>query len=190
MFNEAFKSPDWCDAMDREYSALRKLYNWTLVLQTADINVTLCKWVFRLKLLDFSSNKVLHEVRCCIREDYQQENIDFDSFLLFAPVSSHEGIRISFAFATAQQLIAEGGDVTIASFNRNFDYPVFIAQPNDFLGKEERPGYVEKLNKSKYGIKQAGRIWGLLMWIHYLCETLNRRLSAKVSYPSLMSGNL
>lgn len=162
-FNDAIQSPDWCAAIDREFNALRNRNTWKLIRRTPDMNVLPFTWVFRIKPLDATGKTVLYKARCCVRGDYQLAYFDFDPFTTYAPVASHEGIRILLAYAAARRLIVEGGDVSNAYLFGDIDCPVYIEQPTNSTGLKERHGYVCQLLKSMYGIKQAGRIWGSLL---------------------------
>lgn len=162
-FTDAVRHKAWRDAIDREYSALRKRNTWTYVRRTSDMNVLPITWVFRLKHLDHNGRDVLHKARCCVRGDYQVEDVDFDPSGTHAPVASHEAVRILFAHAASNDLIVEGGDVANAYLYGKIDCHVYIEQPTDSTGKEHAPGHVCVLMKSMYGIRQAGRIWGSLL---------------------------
>lgn len=48
-YSQASKSPDWCTAMDVEFNALLQNQTWQLVPLSLAMNVTDCKWVFRIK---------------------------------------------------------------------------------------------------------------------------------------------
>lgn len=42
-------------------------------------------------------------------------------------------------------------------------FHVYIEQPTNSTEEEDAPGHICVLMKSKYGIRQAGRIWGSLL---------------------------
>lgn len=158
MFNKAFQTPNWCDAINNENSALRKRNVWMFVSRTANFNVIHFAWVFCFKPLYISSNKVLRRARSCIQRDYQQVSIDLDAFSAYFHVASNEETKILFVFATPRHLIVKEEDVCCAYLYGYINYIVFIAQPTDSSGKKERSGYLRKLNVSMYSIKQASRI--------------------------------
>lgn len=127
------------------------------------MNVIPFAWVFRPKPLDVTGKKVLHNVRCCMRGDYQLADIEYDLFARHAPVATHENIQIVLAFAASRHLIVKGGYMSNAYLNGDIDCPVYIEQPTDSIGKEVWPGYIGQLNKTMYGLKQVGRIRGSLL---------------------------
>lgn len=127
------------------------------------MNVLPFTWVFRVKPLDRNGRDVLHKARCCVRGDFQVEDVDFNPYATYAPVASHEAARILFSYATSNGLIVEGGDVANAYLYGQIEYQFHIEQPTDSTGKVEAPGHVCRLLKSMYGIRQAGRIWGSLL---------------------------
>ena len=124
------------------------------------MNIIPIVWVFKLKPLGRSGTLVLYKARCCARGDYQLALIDFDPSRLFAPVASHEAIRILFSYAASHDLIVAGGDVDNAYLYGKIYCEVIIEQPTDSSGTEEKPGYVCQLQKSIYGLRQAGKICG------------------------------
>lgn len=126
------------------------------------MNVLPFKWKFRLKPLDKFGNNHFEKSRCVVRGDFQQAELDNDPYGTYAPVASHEEISILFAVAAAQGLIIEGGDVASAYLYGDIYCVFFMEQPTDSSGIPEKRGFVSKRNKSNYGLKQAGQIWGSL----------------------------
>ena len=45
----------------------------------------------------------------------------------------------------------------------DMDFEVIMEQPTNSSGKEAMPNYLYLLQKSMYGLKQAGRIWGSMV---------------------------
>lgn len=120
-------------------------------------------WVFRLKKLNTEDTKFLEKARCCVRGDFQAPEVDFDPTAIYAPVASHESIRLILAISAAEDLIVEGGDVDNAYLYGSLDVPIYMEQPSDSSGIVENPELVCKLLKSMYGLRQAGHIWGSLL---------------------------
>ncbi len=105
----------------------------------------------------------MSKARCCARGDLQEQDIDFNPDTLYAPLASHESIRLILAFAASSSLTLEGGDLANAYLYGKLDIPVYMHQPTDYSQCEARPGMVCRLEKSIYGLKQAGNIWGSVM---------------------------
>jgi len=166
-FTEAIAHKSWCDAIDREYYALVARNVWRYLPRTNNMNPLPYTWVFRIKPLDTFGRECLHKARCCVRGDLQDPAVDFDPSSLYAPVASHESIRLLFAIAARDNLIVEGGDVANAYLYGKIDFPVLMEQPTNSSCKEAMPGHVCELLQSMYGLRQAGKIWGSL-----LCQTL------------------
>lgn len=116
-----------------------------------------------MKPLAENDSLFLHYARCCARRDSQEARFDFDSDATYAPVASHESLRMLLALTAADGLIVEGGDVCNAYLYGNIDVTVIIEQPTDSSGIEAQPGMLCKLLKSICGLKQPGNIWGSLL---------------------------
>ncbi len=67
------------------------------------------------------------------------------------------------AIAAAQNLLLEGADICNAYLYGDWDIPILMEQPTDSTKRHAMPEHVCKLNKSLYGTKQAGEIWGSLL---------------------------
>lgn len=167
-FHEAVKDPLWCEAIDREYIALRNRQTWDFVPRDAPMHVLPFTWVFRLKPMDMFGIKFLHRARCFIRGGMQMPGIDFDPESLYAPVAFKEAIRMLFAISAASDLIVEGGDVSSAYLYGDIDTTVYMEQPTNSSGKPEFTGFVCHLRKSIYVLRQAGLIWGSFFEINIL----------------------
>jgi len=63
-----------------------------------------------------------------------------------------------FALAPNQILVVEGGDLANTYLYGNLDIDNFIEQPTDSTGITEKPGYIFRLLKSMYGLRQAGKM--------------------------------
>lgn len=161
-FLDAISNRLWCKAIDREYLAFTKRNTWTCVARTPDIFIIPHTWVFRFKPLDPKENTLLHKARCVVRGDMQNLGLDLNPEELYEPVASRESIRMLLAISAHDGHIVEGGDVCNAYLYGGIDIPIHIEQPTNSTRIEEAPGYVCKLIKSTYGLKQAREIWGSL----------------------------
>ena len=113
--------------------------------------------------LDAEGKKFRKKARCCLRRDRQQAYINYDPTNVYAPVASHDSIRMLQAITAAQKLIIEGADISNAYLYRDLNVAIIMEQPTDCSKCEAMPGHLCKLNKSLYGTKQAGEIWRLLL---------------------------
>lgn len=91
-------------------------------------------------------------------------------------VVRHETIRVIFAKVTIQNLVFEGADVSNAYLSGDLDTSLVMKQPTDSPGIPEKLGLVFVLQKSIYGAKQAGKIWGSLYATAFLNENFSSHL--------------
>lgn len=83
---------------------------------------------------------------------------------LYAPVVRQKNIRRFIAKASAQNLIIEEANVPNAYLYGDIDRAVVMEQPMNSPEKLEKHGFIRKHNKSLYGLRQAGEIWGDLIY--------------------------
>ena len=119
-------------------------------------------WVFRLKLSDEVGN-VLHKARCCGCGDQQKRFTDYNPDITYAPVATHETLRILLALSDSHNLELEGADISNAYLYGKLDIPVIMEQPRDSSRLQRKPGHVAEVLGSMYGTKQAGKIWGSIL---------------------------
>lgn len=75
----------------------------------------------------------------------------------FAPTVRMASIRTVLALAALEDLDLRSVDISHAFINGELEEEIYMEQPEGFhFGK---PGDVLRLNKSLYGLKQAGRVW-------------------------------
>ena len=161
-FKKACEIPKWAESIDREYNALVDRQTWKYVKWTADMKPIPFIWDFRIKDTVGSMAELLFKARCCLRGDKQVAYRDFDPEILYAPVVRHETIRVFIVKSSAQGLIVRGADVDNAYLYGNITngVKIYMQQPTDSSQKLAMPGHVCQLEKSLYGLRQAGEIWG------------------------------
>jgi hypothetical protein len=81
----------------------------------------------------------------------------FDFKETFAPTVRYSTIRIILAIAALEDLELRSIDISHAYLNGELEEEIFMQQPEGF--EVGGPEYVCKLQKSLYGLKQAGRVW-------------------------------
>lgn len=125
-------------------------------------------WVFRLKPLENVGVSFLHKARCVVRGDKQETFIDFNPDEICAPVASHEAIRLILAYAASENLLLEGADISNAYLYGNLDVPIYMTQHTNASSIQSQKDFVCLLKTSMYGLKQAGEIWGSLLYRVYI----------------------
>ena len=143
----------WKAAMDLELQQLRDHNTWSEVTRPKDAKVIPCKWVLRRKInADGSYGK--YKARLVILGNLQRPGSDFGE--TFSPVARMETIRIVIAVALARGYSLYQMDVKNAYLNGKVDREIFMSKIPGYSTDNNK---VLKLNKSLYGLKQAGRLW-------------------------------
>nr|GEU86483.1 retrovirus-related Pol polyprotein from transposon TNT 1-94 [Tanacetum cinerariifolium] len=87
-----------------------------------------------------------------------KEGIDYDE--TFAPVARLEAIRIFLAYAAYMGFMVNQMGVKSSFLNGKISKEVYVQQPHGFESSEF-PNHVCKLDKARYGLKQAPKAWYL-----------------------------
>ena len=160
-YEEAINSPlkkQWVEAMVAELHALKQTGTYTITLLPANRLAIGSKWVYRTKRDD--TGKVLkYKARLVAQGFRQKKGIDFNE--TFAPVARMTSQRLVIAIAAQEGLQLYTVDVDNAYLNGDIDAELYMKQPKGFVDPQhpDTSKWVCKLNKSLYGIKQAGNIW-------------------------------
>jgi histone deacetylase 1/2 len=148
---EALEDPVWRNAMDEEYQALKHNNTWHLVPACAGKNVIDCKWVYKVKkCVDGSIDR--YKARLVAKGFKQRYDIDYED--TFSPVVKAATIRLVLSIAVSRGWHLRQLDVKNAFLHGVLEEEVYMGQPP---GYEERPGYICKLDKDLYVLKQAPR---------------------------------
>lgn len=114
-----------------------------------------CKWHFQVKKnVDSSIDR--YKARLVAKGYSQQPGIDFGD--TFSPVLKPVTIRIVLTLAVTYKWPIFQLDVNNAFLHGPLQEQVFMKQPPGFVDKT-KPGYVCKLVKALYGLRQAPRAW-------------------------------
>ena len=155
---EARSRPDWLlwkEAMDREMETLEQANTWRRVPRPDNVNIVGCKWVFHIKRnADGSINK--YKARLVARGFTQVYGLDY--FNTYSPVARLTSIRLILAIAARYDWDIESFDFVGAFLNGELDdnEEIYMQSPP---GYDDDPHSVKRLQKSLYGLKQAGRKW-------------------------------
>ena len=113
-------------------------------------------WVFKV-IEDQTTGAVdRFKARLVARGDSQQQGVNYDE--TYAPVAHFTSFRALIAFSAHLDLELEHIDITTAYLYGLIDTEIYMRQPPGCRVKGHETK-VCKLNKSIYGLKQAGRIW-------------------------------
>ena len=116
-----------------------------------------CKWVYALKT-DSNNVIVRYKARLVVRGDFQIDGIDYEE--IFSPIVRWESIRLFLALTVLLKLIPLQLDVDTAFLLADLDEEIYMNPPP---GDNLEDGFVYRLKKSLYGLKQAGRNWNQLL---------------------------
>ncbi len=115
-------------------------------------------WVFKLKPFDAEGKKFIEKARCCVWVDRQLAYFGYVPSNIYAPVASHNSIRILFELVASEESYLELADVRNAYFYGDLDVLIIMEQPTNSNPELVMPGHSCKLLKSIYGAKEAGKI--------------------------------
>ena len=168
-YQQAISGPDsahWIKAIQSELQSLKSCSVWKLVVLTAvpkNSKPIPTKWVFKIKG-DGAGNVARYKARLVVCGYRQKFGRDYD--LTFAPVAHAASIRMVLAMAVAHGMYLRQFDVKTAFLYGELPehQSVYLAPPT---GVAVPSGYVLKLDKAMYGLKQAP-----LMWNRHLNNTL------------------
>ena len=157
---------DWKKAMDAELDNLRNTNTWTICDLPEDRKAIDSKWVFKVKAKEDGSVDKF-KARLVIKGFSQRPGIDFDE--TFSPVAHAVSVRMVFALAAASSMHLRQIDIVGAFLQADLTEEIYMKQPFGF--QNVNPNKVCRLNKSLYGLKQAGLEWN---------KTINEYLTASL----------
>jgi len=142
--------------MDKEIDTLEHAGTWVNVLRPTNRNIVSAKWIFRIKR---KANGEIDKYKARLVACRFTQIYGIDYYSTYSPVAKMASIRLILALAARQ-------DWEIESFDFNGAYLNGELQDNEEIYMEPPPGYeniapncVKRLQKSLYGLKQAGRRW-------------------------------
>jgi hypothetical protein len=163
-YREAMTSDNailWKKALQEEYTSLIENGTWSELKDLPKGRKALgSKWVFSTKR---SGLNVIerYKARNVVQGFRQKEGFDYEE--TFAPVANQASVKILLTIAATLDLELIQYDIKTAFLHGDIDIPeIYIKQPEGFI----KPGMENKvfeLLKSQYGIKQASRIWNIML---------------------------
>jgi hypothetical protein len=149
--------------MEIEISDHEARRHWDLMLRTdlpIGAKTIMAIWSFKRKRFpDGTLNK--HKARLCAHGGQQTWGQDY--WDTYAPVVTWASIRLLLVVAKIHGLRSKSIDFVLAFPQADLDVPVYMELPAGVnpinVSDGDRRRYVLKLNKSLYGLKQAGFNW-------------------------------
>ena len=157
---QAFALPDrdkWREAVDVEMEMIKQFNVFSFPMLLPDGAKPLnCRWVFKRKKDQFG-NVIKYKARLTPQGCFQHFGVDYAD--TYAPVARMCTLRYVLALACLLGLNTSSCDFTNAFLNAELREDVYINAPP---GTPELPkGYVYKLQRALYGLKQSPREWNL-----------------------------
>lgn len=143
----------WMQAVKSEMEALELNRTWTVVKNPGNVKVISSKWVFKRK--DTGDGKLEQcKARLVARGFLQKRGVDFVES--YAPVARLPTIRFVLALGVQYGYHFRHLDVKTAFLNGVLKENVYMYPPDGMI---LNPGFVLKLRRSLYGLKQSPKCW-------------------------------
>ena len=159
---QAYALPDrdkWRESVDVEMEMIRQfnVFSFPMLLPSGAKALN-CRWVFKRKRDQFG-NMIKYKARLTPLGCFQYFGVDYAD--TYAPVARMCTLRYVLALACLLGLQTSSCDFTNAFLNAELKEDVYINAPP---GTPELPkGYVYKLQRALYGLKQSPREWNLTL---------------------------
>lgn len=155
-YDDAMKSKDnakWKEAINEEYDALLKNKTWIMVKTPENKKPIESRWVFRVKR---NQDGIItrYKARLCAKGYAQKEGIDYNE--IYAPTTRFDSIRVLLAIANMKDYEFKQFDIKTAFLYGELEENIYMKPPP---GLDYKDGFVCKLEKSLYGLKQSPRCW-------------------------------
>jgi hypothetical protein len=163
-YKQAMQEKDYIEfvkAMVKEVDDHELRDHWTLIPRQdmpVDTKTIMAFWSFKRKRFpDGTLNK--HKARVCAHGGMQTWGNNY--WETYAPVVNWASVRLILAIAKIHGLPSKSIDFVLAFPQADLEVPVYMQLPVGFDAPDnaDRKLYVLKLNKSLYGLKQAGYNW-------------------------------
>ena len=160
MYEEARKRPDWPkweEAIKAELNSLEKMGTWRLVRRPPNTNVVDSKWVLRIKK---NSAREIEKYKARLVAKGFTQIYGIDYYETYAPVAKLTSFQLLLAIAARNGWAVENFDFNSAYLNSKLgdDEVVYLEQPPDYETRD-KDGWVLRLVKSLYGLKQGAKNW-------------------------------
>lgn len=149
----------WLNAEGKEVGSLSTQGTWELVPPGKfDPKVVMgCKWVYKVKRS--STGEVLKYKARLVAQGFSQiRGVNYEE--TYSPVARQQTVMSMVVWANKLKVPIYQLDFVTAYLNGDIDTDVYMKQPP---GHEDptKPGWVCKMKKGLYGLKQSGRLWNI-----------------------------
>jgi transposase InsO family protein len=156
-YQEAISSPfapKWKAAMEDEMITLKDRKAYTPVASSPKIRTVGSRWVYTLKR-DAEGKIARYRARLVAQGHTQRKELDYHD--TYSPVVNFTLVRFFFIlFVIGLGWLSSHLDIKCAYFYGDLDEEIYMRPP---LGFGSKSGFVWRLHKAMYGLKQSGRQW-------------------------------
>jgi hypothetical protein len=156
------EAPEWQRAMLEELHSIDENRVWELSPAPSNQRVLGSRWKLDVKR-DAQGNFERYKARLVVQGFGQQFGFDYDE--TYSPVIRIDNVRLLFAIGAHFRhhgVVIWHVDFRNAFQNGEVDFHISIQQPPGFTNPQY-PHHVLHLLKSLYGLKQASRIWYMIL---------------------------
>lgn len=147
-YEEAIKSDEWKEAINKELKSHETMKTWTAVDKESDMKLIDSKWIFRTK------ENGIKKARLVARGCQIKKETDFGEN--YTPVARISTVRTALVHAVNKSYSIKQFDVPTAYLNGNLEKDVYMKPPD---GVELEKNKVLKLNRGLYGLRESGKCW-------------------------------
>uniref|UniRef100_A0A2N9GKR9 Integrase catalytic domain-containing protein n=1 Tax=Fagus sylvatica TaxID=28930 RepID=A0A2N9GKR9_FAGSY len=178
-YHEAIHSPQWCEAMSKELTALEANHTWVLTSLPPGKHPIGCKWVYKLKFKSDGSIE-RYKARLVAKGYNQQEGIDY--FETFSPVAKLVTVRSFVAIAAAKDEevymslpLGYKGNNQLPHQTKGSTFIALLVYVDDILIASNAPAAVTKLTAFLDDKFKLQRPWScqILPWVSWLPNLSN-----------------
>lgn len=140
----------WINAIDDEIKSLNDNETWNLVKNPGNLKLLGTRWIFKKK----TGVESKYKARLVAKGYLQKANVDYSE--TYAPVARLSTIRLLLSVGLQYNMDFYHMDVKTAFLHGRIGEDIYLKPPD---GVDVPEGYVLKLNKSLYGLKQSPKMW-------------------------------
>jgi hypothetical protein len=161
----------WKEAYEEEMKSLAHHDTYTWVQAPRGAHIVRSKLIFKIKPAT-DGKPIRFKVRGVACGYSQTQGVDYNE--IFSPVVKYKTLRLCMALAAQHDWHIHKMDVKTAFLNGDLEESIYMRPLPGQLPPLDKPGYVWKLNRSLYGLKQSPRCWNELLHDYLISEGFTR----------------